>query len=363
MDTSDTDIVFDENGVSNHWWSCKERLRKEVVAGPAGLAKAQEIAGQIKHENRNNEYDCLIGVSGGIDSSYVAYWVRKLGLRALAVHVDNGWNSELAVANIRKILTRLEIDLHTVVLDWPEFRDLQRSFFFASVPNCEIPTDHAIVSSLFQAARKMNIRYIISGSNVTSEGVSQENVGHDAKDWTHIADLQKRFGTRKLKSFPRLTELGLARSIVFDRIRFIPILNYLDYDRHGAIQTLATELGWRDYGRKHGESTFTRFFQEYYLPEKFGFDKRRMHFSSLICAGQMTREEALVKLEEPMYEPDELAADIDFFCKKLQFSEKDMGDIMQARPELHTKYKTGLIFKGAQSPLFNWMRNLATGRK
>jgi N-acetyl sugar amidotransferase len=362
MDTSDTDITFDENGVSNHWYSCKERLQTEVVTGEAGLAKATEIAERIKAENRDRPYDCLIGVSGGVDSSTVAYWTRQLGLRALAVHMDNGWDSELAVANIETLLKTLDIDLHTEVLDWPEFRDLQRSFFFASVPNCEIPTDHAIVSTLFRLAHKLKIRHIISGSNVISEGVDQENLGHDAKDWTHIVDLHKRFGTRKLKNFPKLSELDLAKAILVDRVRFIPILNYLDYDREAAIGTLAEEMGWRDYGRKHGESTFTRFFQEYYLPEKFGFDKRRMHFSSLICAGQMTREEALHKLEEPMYQEDELEAEIAFVCKKLQFTEREFSDIMNARPKQHTDYRTGMIFKWAKSPFFNWMRNVATER-
>jgi hypothetical protein len=291
MDTSDTDITFDENGVSNHWCSCKERLQTEVVTGEAGLAKATEIAERIKEENRDRPYDCLIGVSGGVDSSTVAYWTRQLGLRA-----------------IETLLKTLDIDLHTEVLDWPEFRDLQRSFFFASVPNCEIPTDHAIVSTLFRLAHKLKIRHIISGSNVISEGVDQ-------------------------------------------------------YDREAAIGTLAEEMGWRDYGRKHGESTFTRFFQEYYLPEKFGFDKRRMHFSSLICAGQMTREEALHKLEEPMYQEDELEAEIAFVCKKLQFTEREFSDIMNARPKQHTDYRTGMIFKWAKSPLFNWMRNVATERR
>lgn len=362
MDTSDTDITFDDNGVSNHWWNCMERLRTEVVSSKNGLAKAREVAEQIKSENKDKQYDCLIGVSGGVDSSHVAYWTRKLGLRPLAVHVDNGWNSELAVANIQTLLKKLDIDLHTEVLDWPEFRDLQRSFFFSSVPNCEIPTDHAIVSILFKLASKLKIRYIISGSNVSSEGIAQENVGHDAKDWTHIVDIQKRFGHRKLKNFPHLSEFGLAKSILVDRIRFVPILNYLDYDRYAAIRTLTTELDWRDYGRKHGESTFTRFFQEYYLPKKFGFDKRRMHLSSLICAGQITREDALRQIDVQLYQHEELATEIDFICKKLQFTENDFHDIMRARPKLHSEYRTGAISKWANSSVFCWMRNLATGR-
>ena len=363
MDTSDTEITFDDDGVSQYWWDCKARLGSEVIRGAEGRARAESIVGQIKAENKDKDYDCLIGVSGGVDSSTVAYWVRELGLRALAVHVDNGWNSELAVANIETLLKKLDIDLHTVVLDWPEFRDLQRSFFYASVPNCEIPTDHSIVATLFQLASKLKIRHIISGSNVASEGIYQANAAYDAKDWVHIVDLQKRFGSRKLRTFPHLTGPGLAKSILVDRVRFIPILNYLDYDRAGAIEMLSAELGWRDYGRKHGESTFTRFFQEYYLPEKFGIDKRRMHFSSLICAGQMSREEAMERLQQPLYREEELEADVNFVCKKLRFSEDDFRTIMQTKPALHTDYRTGYISRWPNSKMFRWMRNLATERQ
>ena len=216
---------------------------------------------------------------------------------------------------------------------------------------------------MFRLASKLGIRHIISGSNVASEGIDQSNVGHDAKDWVHIVALHKRFGTRKLKSFPRLSEFGFAKAILVNRVRFIPILNYLDYDRNSAIQTLSSKMVWRDYGRKHGESTFTRFFQEYYLPQKFGFDKRRMHFSSLICAGQMKREDALRLLEEPMYLQDELQTEIEFVCKKLQFTADDFRNIMRAEPKLHTYYRTGAIYKWAKSPVFNWMRNVATGRR
>ena len=219
MDTSDPTITFDENGVSNYWWDCKTRLANEVITGTSGLAKTYQITDQIKQENKTKQYDCLIGMSGGVDSSFVAYWVKKLGLRPLAVHMDNGWNSETAVSNIENIVRELNIDLHTHVLDWPEFRDLQRSFFLSSVPNCEIPTDHAIVATLFRLANKLKIRHIISGSNVVTEGIAQQNAGHDNKDWYHIADIQKRFGKCKLRSYPRLSIYNFTKSILIDRVR------------------------------------------------------------------------------------------------------------------------------------------------
>ena len=178
MDTSDPDINFDENGISNYWWEYHKSAETELKHGEEGLAFAQKLANKIKQENRNKPYDCLIGASGGVDSSYVAYWVHKLGLRALAVHLDNGWNNELAIANIEALVERFDLDLHTEVLDWPEFRDLQRSFFLASVPNSETPTDHAIVATLFRLAAKHGIRYIISGANLVTEGVNQKNAGH-----------------------------------------------------------------------------------------------------------------------------------------------------------------------------------------
>lgn len=363
MDTTDPAIRFDENGISNYWWQGLARLESEVIRGEAGLERARSIADAIKKENAGKPYDCLIGVSGGVDSSYVAYWTKKLGLRPLAVHVDNGWNSELAVRNIELLIKGLDIDLHTEVLDWPEFRDLQRSFFLASVPNCEIPTDHSITATLFRLARKHRIRHIISGGNAVTEGIYQSNAGHDNKDWTHIADIHRRFGRVPLRTFPRLSAIDFARAIFVDKIRFIPILNYLDYNRDEAIGVLQRELGWRDYGRKHGESTFTRFFQEYYLPTKFSIDKRRMHFSSMICAGQMSRKEALERLAAPLYSPEELRRDLEFVTKKLQFSQAEFESIMATAPRAHTDYRIGIFFQKRFRKIYDWARIAATDRR
>ena len=362
MDTSDPYITFDEQGISNYWHENRRRLDSEVVWGKRGLEKAKQIVAGIKEHSGNAEYDCIIGLSGGVDSSFIAYWTRKLGLRPLAIHMDNGWNSELAVSNIEKIVSKLDIDLHTEVLDWPEFRDLQRSFFFASVPNCEMPTDHAIVATLFRLARKFGIRYIISGSNVVTEGIVHKSAGHDNKDWAHIAALQRQFGTRKLKSYPRLSAIDFAKAILVDRVQFVPLLNYLSYDVAESKRTLQDELGWRPYSRKHGESLFTRFFQEHYLPQKFGVDKRRSHYSSLICAGQMTREAALQLIDQPLYTPEELKAEIEFVCDKLQFTSREFEGIMSAAPKLHSQYRTSPLFRDHNSGIYRWGRRIATGR-
>ncbi len=363
MDSSDTRISFDADGVSDSWHEGKLKFEREVISGEKGLAKAEALSEQIKSESsKDSDYDCLIGLSGGIDSSYIALWMKRLGLRPLAVHMDNGWDSELSVANIESIVRKLDIDLHTEVLDWPEFRDLQRSFFFASVPNCEIPTDHAIVSTLFRLARKFNIRYIISGSNVVTEGIYQKNAGYDCKDFAHINAIHKQFGTRRLRSYPKLSLIDFASTIFLHKVRFVPLLNYLTYNWAESIQTLQDELGWRKYPRKHGESLFTRFFQEHYLPTKFGIDKRRMHYSSLICAGQMTRDEALDLLAKPLYTERELADELEFVRDKLQFTDAEFEKIMTAQPKVHADYKQSLAFRDRHSKYYQWGRRLATSR-
>ncbi len=361
MDTSDDQIKFDINGISNHWYEYKLKARKEILTGKRGLDFIKKISGEIIKENKNKPYDCLIGLSGGVDSSYVAYWVKKLGLRALAVHVDNGWNSELAVANIEKIVKKLNIELHTEVLDWIEFRDLQRSFFLASVPNCEIPTDHAIVATLFRLSVKFGIKYILSGSNLTTEGVYQK-FSTDNKDSVNIKNIHKLFGTVKIQKYPYLNIYNFAKIIFFNRVKFIPILNYLDYNKDEAINKLQEELGWRKYERKHGESIFTRFFQEYYLPKKFGIDKRKMHFSSLICSNQITREEAIELLKKPLYKKKELETDLDFVCKKLNFSRSQFNDIMNLNPKKHTDYDVGIITRFRNSMMYKYARNFTTSR-
>lgn len=318
MDTSDPEIHFDENGYCNH---CSHSIA--VLNGePFSLAHDEKrrrlklIADEIKEKQKSQKYDVLIGLSGGVDSSYVALMVKELGLRALAVHLDNGWNTEISVANINNICTILGIDLFTYVIDWDEFKDLQLSFLKASTPDSEIPTDHAIVAILFRIAREFKIGYIFAGNNVTSESILPRSWADGHFDWEYIKDVQRRFGSKRLKTFPHRNFV----QFYYDRrkVNWISVLNFIDYDKEKAKIEIAEKIGWKDYGRKHGESNYTRVLQEYILPRKFGFDKRRAHYSSLIASNQMTRDEALEKMKEPFFESEDAARhDIDFVSKNL----------------------------------------------
>lgn len=365
MDTTDPDIQFDSNGISHHYHNFHERALKELHNGPEGVRLAKKLANDIKKETRNKPYDCIIGLSGGVDSSYVAHLVvNELGLRPLAIHMDNGWNSELAVANIENIVKTLKIDLHTEVLDWEEFRELQKALFRASVGNVEMATDHAINATLFRLTKKFGIRHIISGSNLNSEGIVQSGGwAHDNKDWINLKDINNRFGKGTLKSYPHLTPLSFAFSIFVRRVRFIPILNFFEFDKTKAMSFLEETLGWRNYGRKHGESVFTRFFQEYYLPEKFNVDKRKSHLSTLVCSGQLTREEALANLEKPLFQGNEKEELIEFVCKKLEFSRDEWEEIMSAAPVPHNHFRTSAMLSSRDHWLYKIGRMIATGRK
>lgn len=330
MDTSDPEIQFDAEGVCNHCRSFSERVSTRVAKGAEGEAQLAQLVERIKRDGKGKEYDCIVGVSGGVDSTYVAYKTKKLGLRPLAVHFDNGWNSELAVHNIEKVLNSLGIDLFTYVVDWAEFKDLQLSFLKASTPDSEIPTDHAIFGVLLNVALQHGIKYVISGTNFNTEGVYIEQWGYGHNDWSYIRELHRQFGSIPLKTFPHYGLMKLAWAIGVRRTRFISLLNYLDYDKAEAMAVLEKELGWRAYGGKHHESIYTRFFQSYILPRKFGIDKRRSHLSALIfsSAGAYTREKALKELEQPICSPQLLEDDKQFVIKKLAVSEEEFARIL-----------------------------------
>lgn len=349
MDTSDPDIVFDKDGVCHH---CHRYT--ELTTADKYLAKKKEgalsaLVKEIKEKGRGKAYDCLIGVSGGVDSTYVAYLVKELGLRPLAVHLDNGWNSELSVANIEKVLNNLGIDLFTKVLDWEEFRDLQLAFLRSSTPDSEIPTDHAIFSLMYQIAAKEGIAYVLSGQNTATEGgwVPAWSQGHG--DWKYIKSINKLFGSgKKLKTYP---SYGLFKFVYYTMIRktsWVRILDYIDYNKDEAMDILQNKLGWKYYGGKHYESIYTRFFQGYILPTKFGFDKRRLHLSSLIFSGQLTRDIAMEEIKKNDY-PEELRKqDEEFLLKKFAISEDEFREIMQATPKSfwdYPSYKNSWLFK------------------
>lgn len=338
MDTTFVVTTFDEDGVCNHCANYFERISTELPPPAQRAERLDQIIDRIKRKGRGNRYDCLIGVSGGVDSTMVAWLCKQKGLRPLAVHFDNGWNSELAVENIKRMLDALQIDLITHVVDWPEFRDLQLSFIKAGVPNLEMPTDHAILALLFKTAAQHGISFIITGGNVITEGIYPLSAGHYNQDLKHLNAIHRRFGAKQLRTTPKIGLLRFTYYMFVKRIKFVPILSYVDYDKNKAMETLKNALGWRPYPAKHFESIYTRIFQGFIQPRKFKIDKRKMHFSCLICAGQMTRADALARLEEDPYLGLDLESDIDFTLKKLGMSREKLDTYLNAPPKQHTDY-------------------------
>jgi N-acetyl sugar amidotransferase len=295
MDTSDTSITFDESGICNHCHRYDYQMAL-IPKGEVAESDLQALVKKIKEAGKGKPYDCIIGLSGGVDSTYVAYLVKNiLGLRPLGVHLDNGWNSELSVQNIENIVKKLDIDLYTHVIDWDEFKDIQLSFLKASTPDCEVPTDHAIFSILRKVRHKYKLDYVLNGINSKTESHHPLGWSQGHSDFGYIKSVQRMFGVKKIKTFPH----GNYFTILEDRFsrKWVNLLNYIDYNKNEAKKIITEELDWQDYGGKHFESIYTRFYQGYILPQKFGFDKRKMHLSSLICAGELTREDALKELE------------------------------------------------------------------
>jgi N-acetyl sugar amidotransferase len=330
--TVDPQLTVDSEGICNHCRRYESEVAKRTLGGTAGATALAELVDRMKAAGRGREYDCIIGVSGGVDSTYVAYLVKQLGLRALAVHFDNGWNSELAVSNIERVLKRLDIDLYTYVVDWEEFRDLQMAFLRASTPDGEIPTDHGIFALLWKEAARRGIRYIVSGMNFRTESISVPDWSYGHSDWRYISAVHRQFGTAPLRTYPHFSLAELAWISVVRGIRTVSILNYIDYNKDTAMETLQSELGWVYYGGKHYESIYTRFWQGYVLPTKFGIDKRYGHLSDLINSGQLSRQAALEEVRKPPYPTDLLDQDLRYVCKKFGLSESEFRDLMELPP-------------------------------
>lgn len=339
MDETAPEITFDETGKCNFCRHYDEVLIHEVFSNKDGEEKLNRLISEIKRKGKNSKYDCIIGLSGGVDSSYVAYVIKKkFGLRPFAVHLDNGWNTELAVANVEQIVKLLDIDLDTYVLDWKEFRDIQASFLKSSISNIEIPTDHAIWALLVKTAGKMKIPYIIAGNNVVTESIMPHSWLYGSKDSKLIKSIHKKFGKVKMKTYPSLTTFDYVYYLLIRGIRWVPILNYIPYNKAEAKQTLINDLGWRDYGGKHYESIFTRFFHAYFLPEKFGYDLRKSYLSALVCSGQITRNEALSELGNPPAAQEIIEQDRNYVMKKLGFSDSEFSSIMSSAPKNFSEY-------------------------
>lgn len=338
LDTGDDpEMIFDADGICNYcrqYTLQEQEFNRKKQAGEMELARLIQT---IKKEGRGKPYDCILGVSGGVDSTYLAYKAKEFGLRPLAVHFDNGWNSELAVNNIERIITRLNLPLHTFIVDWDEFRDLQLSFLKASVVDIELVTDHAIFTQMYKFALKYNIRYILSGTNVATEFILPRHWIHHKWDHINIRSIHRQFGSVPLKTYPLFTSF-LKWRISWKGIRSVSLLDYMHYDKEEAKSLITKELGWRDYGGKHYESVFTRFYQGFILPAKFGIDKRKAHLSNLICSGQITREQALGELKHPAY-PDEIKnSDYQFVLKKLGLTHHQFDGILKREVKKHSDY-------------------------
>ncbi len=336
---ADPNISFDEKGICNYYYEYLEKEKNSVYKGEAGKEKLDAIVTKIKETGKGKKYDCITGVSGGVDSTYLALQAKKMGLNPLIVHFDNGWNSELAVKNIENIIGRLGFDLYTLVVDWHEFKDIQLAFIKASVVDIETVTDHAIIATLYKLAIVNNIKYVLSGANVVTEAVLPSYWIYNKIDHINIIDIHKNYGSVPLKTYP-LYNRKLKKTVELKSIESITPLDYMPYIKADVKNSITEELGWRDYGGKHYESVFTRFYQGYILPNKFHIDKRKAHLSNLIFSGQITKQHALAELQQPIYNENQMKIDKEFVLKKLELSDGEFNELMKRPRKEHTDFKT-----------------------
>lgn len=342
MDTTDSAIDFDTNGVCDH---CT-RFYRDVVPNwhtdERGKGTLRKIVDKIKSDGRKRDFDCITGLSGGADSSYMLHvMVKEFGLRPLVFHVDGGWNSQIAVHNIETLIDGLGLDLYTEVIDWKEMRDFQLSYFKAGVPNIDIPQDHAFIATLYDFADKYKIRHILNGGNFSTECVRNPlEWVYYGTDMAQIRDIRRRFGTRPLDTYPFSSVLRHKIFLRYvRRIQIVKPLNYMPYIKEKAMQVLADAYGWQPYPQKHFESRFTKFYEGYWLPKKFGYDTRKVQYSSLILTGQMSRDEALEKLSKPGLDEAEAAQEFEYIAKKLGITVEELQGYLDAPNKTHRDYK------------------------
>jgi len=339
LDDTISDLEFNQDGECNY---CRDynKYNNSLPNLNERKGRLESVISKIKIDGRKNKYDCLIGLSGGIDSSFLAYLVvREYGLRPLAIHFDNGWNTELAVKNVNNIVDILDIDLKTFVMDWESFRDLQLSYLKASVVDIEVPTDNFIFGTMYRFARKNKISYILNGFNSATEFIMP--LGWNAKkdDLANILDIHKKHGSRKI-NFPKFGYKQKLFFKYFSKITLLNPLDSLDYNVSEAKNLLKEKLNWQDYGGKHHESVWTRFYQGYILPKKFNIDKRKAHLSNLICSGQITRQDALNELKNDPYPKYLQEQDIDYVKSKLGISDDAFKSIMQMPIKSHDEFNS-----------------------
>ncbi len=323
MDTTDSAITFDENGVCDHCRDFEQNVNPNWHTDERGRTQLAAIIEQVRAAGKGRDFDCILGLSGGLDSSYMLHLlVKEFGLRPLVFHVDGGWNSDLAVNNIQMLVEKLGLDLFTEVIDWEDMRDFQLAFFKSGISQIDIPQDHAFVATLYKFANKYGVKHIMNGGNISTECVRNplEWLYYGTDMWM-INDIRKQFCTRPLTNYPFSSVLFHKFHLRYlKRVQVVRPLNYMPYSKELAINTLRDEYGWRAYPQKHFESRFTKFFEGYWMPTRFGYDTRKVQFSSLILTGQMTREEALEKLKVPAYDPEAIDDEFAYIAKKLGIS-------------------------------------------
>jgi len=335
---ADPAIEFDSNGISNYYHAFKRAEAEAPYSSPDSAAQLDKVVQQIQNSKGRNKYDSIMGVSGGVDSTYMAYKAKELGLNPLVVHFDNGWNSELAVKNIENIVSKLGFELYTLVVDWNEFKDIQLAYIKASVVDIEAITDHAIIATLYKLAAERGIRYILSGTNTATEFILPSYWIWNKYDSKNIKSIHAKYGSVPLKTFPFLSMKQRHYYQRVKKIESVSLLNYVPYNKKKVKDTIIKELGWRDYGGKHYESIFTRFYQGHILTQKFHIDKRKAHLSNLIFSGQMTRDEAIEELKTPAYPPSLFTEDFDFVLKKFGLKEADWLKLMEKPRHEHAEF-------------------------
>lgn len=343
MDTTDPNINFDERGWCDYCNNYHKNILPNWHPNAEGERELMKVIDKIKKEGEGKSHDCIIGMSGGVDSSYVVYIAKeKFGLRPLIFHVDAGWNSQQAVNNIEKMVDGLNLDLHTEVINWEEMKDLQLAFFKAQVPHVDTPQDHAFFAGLYNFAAKNKIKYILTGANYSTECVREPLEWHyHASDLVQLKDIHRKFGKRPLKTFPLADIFTYKLYYRFIKgVKVVKPLNSVPYIKEEAMQELVDKFGWQKYAHKHYESRFTRFYEGYWLPKKFGYDKRRAHFSSLILTNQMTREEALQKISVSPYDDHAAEQDMEFVAKKLEISVEELKELMRGKNKSYRDYKS-----------------------
>jgi N-acetyl sugar amidotransferase len=341
IDSTIPGTEINAQGLCNYCEEFDSKIENYQFTYEEGKKNIDNLFAKVKSGRSASGYDSIIGLSGGVDSSYVALLAKEYGLNPLCIHFDNGWNSELAVSNIHSIVNKCGFDLNTYVIDWEEFRDLQRSFLRAGVVDLELLSDHAIFASLYKIRKQFNIKYILSGTNfITEHGMPMEWIWHKT-DLTNIKSIQKKFGQIKIKSFPTINSFKWVLSRHFGLFgEFLEPLNIINYKKFDAINELTEKLGWRSYGEKHQESIITRFYQGYILPVKFNIDKRIIHYSALIRSGEMKKNDAIQALKKSPYEESLIQSDKEYVCKKLGFSISEFDDLMSQKPVDHSFYGT-----------------------